>query len=368
MIRRLITVSAAILALICANASAAEYISAYSQDNSYTVAKEDWMGEKVIISDYDKNGSLIGCGMYTAENGVFTIPANKLSDLSRAWFPVTDEVLDVKLAKPSATEAPEPTSQPTEAPETTLQPTAAPDLSYPAVYGKELNAVNAFAVVNDVVSATVDGEECFEVSLFFQGRETTVVLPADLPISSPSDEFSYMDGKNAGALMTGDVIFTRKDLFGEYAVLSLIYRPLDAETVLSDSHGASFEKLISAEGKVAWSVMRYGSPAKGDGTSYAFGVVYERLSGELALIGPDGNTNDALYIPTQNDTIVYRYDASVRNNPLSVERVSSIRGISGAKPDDNGFITYGDASKYTYALVRTIDGTATDIVVFTNYR
>lgn len=370
-VRKLIAILAAALALTYAQASAAEVIPAYGGDGCYEITQPNGTDGRVIISDYDDGGRLIGCGMYTAQNGVFTVPSDKLGNLSRAWFLGTDEVMEIKLVPASQT--PQPTVTPTETPtpEPDVKPTSTPDRSYPAVYGKEINAVNAFSVVKDVVETTVDGEDYFEADLLFQGEETKALIPTDLLIGASSEEFSYMDGKNAGALREGDVIFTRKSLTGKYAVLSLIYRPLDEDIVTSDAdYGKSFEKLISSDGKVAgfdWSVMKYGSDG-GSGTSYAFGIVYERNPGEIVLIGPGGDTNAALYIPAQNDTIVYEYDMSVRKNPLTVSKLSALRGISGAKPGDDGIIDYSDASKYTYALVRTVDGDAMDIAAFTNYR
>ncbi len=380
MVGKFIAAIAAALVFTCASASAEETVTGYTQDNMFVINQNEQTGSSVIISDYSESGKLAASGIYFAdENGLFKIPIDRLTSSARAWFIGSDKVIPVSdiaetdapsgTAEPAVTEAP----QATAAPEATHtpKPTTAPHSSYPEIYGKEINAVNAFSVVEDVAAATVDGEEYFEATLLFQGSETKAMIPADLLIGASSEEFSYMDGKNAGALEEGDVIFTRKNLMGEYAVLSLIYRPLNEDIAVSGvDYGSSFEKLISSGGKVAgydWSVMKYGSDG-GRETSYAFGVVYERNAGEIALLGPDGDTNNALYISARNDTIVYEYDMSARRNALTVSKISGVRGISGAKPDENGIIDYTDASKYTYALVRAVDGTATDIIVFTNYR
>ena len=359
MIRKLTAIIAAALALTCAAASAEELL----------IEKENWTGSSVIISDYDKSGKLSSSRMYTAENGMFKIPSEELNESSRLWFTGSDKVVtasDLTFVTP----APEP--QATQTPQPTSAPTSAPGSSYPSIYGKEINAVNAFSVVKDVVSALDDnGEEVYDAVLLFQGKEIKAQLPADLAITSSSEEFSYMDGKNAGALKTGDVIFTRKSLTGKYAVLSLIFRPLDEDIISSGTdYGANFEKLISAGGKTAgnWNTQSFSSNTPTGGTVYAFGVVYDKMPGELTLLGPDGDTNKAVYIGLQNDSIVYEFDASARTNPLSISRISSIRKLPGAKPDENGIIDYGKSLNYSYALVRAIDGTATDIIVFTNYR
>lgn len=364
MIRKLTAIIAAALALTCTAASAEELL----------IEKEDWTGSSVIVSDYDASGRLAASRMYTAENGMFKIPSEELNESSRLWFTGSDKVVkasDLTFTTPAPTPTPTPEPQATQAPQPTSAPTAEPK-SYPSVYGKEINAVNAFSVVLDTALSMNDkGEDVYETSLLFQGKEITAQLPADLEITSSSDEFSYMDGKNAGALKTGDVIFTRKNLTGKYAVLSLIFRPLDEDIISSGvDYGANFEKLISSGGKTAgsWNTQSFNSNAPAGGTVYAFGVVYDKTPGELTLLGPDGDTNKAVYIGLQNDSIVYEFDASARTNPLSISRVSSIHKLPGAKPDENGIIDYGKSLNYSYALVRAIDGTATDIIVFTNYR
>ncbi|MGN0149234.1 MAG: hypothetical protein ACI4C7_03175 [Clostridia bacterium] len=334
----------------------------------------------VILNGYDENGILKASELFASENGEFHVPSKLAEYKLRAVFTEDGSLYDVELEEaPAETAVPEATASPapTEAPEATAVPTVKPTSSpktFPAIYEREIDAVNAFAVVKNVsIGENDNGEECYYIDTLYQGREFSVEVDESVAISSASDAFSYMKGADARALNKGDVIYFSANLSGKINNISLIYRPLDTNIVTDGvDYGNSFSKLISDNGNVAgksgWSVLSYG---KGNGSGkyqFAFGPIMDKSTGELVLIGADGNENDALYLSIEKDTIVYVCDMAAKRE-VSIGNVGNL--VKSAIPknaaDSNGKITYSDSYKTNYALVRTVNGTATDIVIYTNY-
>ena len=90
-------------------------------------------------------------------------------------------------------------------------------------------------------------------------------------------------------------------------------------------------------------------------------------SNSLTLINKSGSTDNVIEVDTKKDTIVYTCDVANKNE---VE-IASVGDITSTIPkstfDKDNTIDFTNDYSYNYALVRVVDGTATDIVVYENY-
>lgn len=373
-------------ALLCAAAlltttAFADSVSGLSDGKSILIDAKD--KSLIILNGYDESGKLKASELFTVENGRFEIPAELAQYKLRGNFTDGSGFFDIEIEeKPAETANPEATETPaaTEAPETTAAPTAAPTStpeavkSFPSIYERGADAVNAFAVVKSVsVSINDNGEECYNLNTLYQGKEFSVDVDKSVQVSSASDEFSYMLGADAGAFLEGDVIYFAANLSGEINKLSFIYRPIKSNIVTDgNDYGNNFAGLISDNGSVAgqsgWSVLNYGASSGSGRYQFAFGVISNKESSTLVLLGADGDENNALYLSIEPDTIVYVCDMSSKQK-VTIGSVANLTKSSIPKSavDSDGRVTYSDSYKMNYALVRQVNGTATDIVIYKNY-
>lgn len=373
MVKKLVAV---MLAFVAASTVAfADGITGTLNEGIITIDTND--KDRLILNGYDDNGILQYSGLFTAENDRFEIPAELTQYSLRACF-VGEGFFDVDIeeqteqpvqtAEPVQTEEPAATSAPTSEPEATDAPQ-----KFPSIYEREVDAVNAFAVVDKISSGLDDDEEeVYYADVLYQGSEMTVPIKQDVLITSASDAFSYMEGLAAGALKEGDVVFLAANLSGDVSSIGFIYRPQENNIVTDgNDYGDSFLNLISDNGKVAgqsgWSVLRYGGSLSAK-YQFAFGVIKDKSANTLTLLGPDGDENNEMYLTLESNTIVYICDMSAKRE-VSIGSVSNITKSSIPKSaiDDNGIVTYSDSFKTNYALARLVNGTVTDIVIYTNY-
>ncbi|MCC8169755.1 MAG: hypothetical protein LIO59_05245 [Oscillospiraceae bacterium] len=373
MVKKLVAV---MLAFVAASTVAfADGITGTLNEGIITIDTND--KDRLILNGYDDNGILQYSGLFTAENDRFEIPAELTQYSLRACF-VGEGFFDVDIeeqteqpvqtAEPVQTEEPAATSAPT----SELEATDAPQ-KFPSIYEREVDAVNAFAVVDKISSGLDDDEEeVYYADVLYQGSEMTVPIKQDVLITSASDAFSYMEGLDAGALKEGDVVFLAANLSGDVSSIGFIYRPQENNIVTDgNDYGDSFLNLISDNGKVAgqsgWSVLRYGGSSSVK-YQFAFGVIKDKSANTLTLLGPDGDENNEMYLTLESNTIVYICDMSAKRE-VSIGSVSNITKSSIPKSviDDNGIVTYSDSFKTNYALARLVNGTVTDIVIYTNY-
>lgn len=386
MVKRLLAVKAvaAVLltvALLLPVAASADGITGFSDGKSILIDAQD--KNLMILNGYDENGKLKASKMFTAENGEFEIPAELAQYRLRAGFTDDSGFYDVEIeektaetAAPEPAETPEATAGPTEAPVRTAAPASEPasSSSYPDIYERGVDAVSAFAVVKSVsLSINTDGEECYSLEVLYQGQECIVDIDKSVEISSASDEFSYMKDADAGALLEGDVIYFAANLSGKINKLSFIYRPVKSNIVTNgNDYGNNFSRLISDNGSVAgqsgWSVLKYGASNGNARYQFAFGVIEDKNSGSIVLLGADGDKNNALYLSIAQNTIVYVCDMSDKQK-VSVGTAASLvkSSIPKSAADSDGRVTYSDSYRTNYAFVRLVNDMATDIVIYTNY-
>lgn len=341
-------------------------------DNTYSTEYNDVNSTKAVLSIY-KDGVLVYSTMseYFEDKYTFEIPDELSGSDARICY-VGGEIYDAVLKEstatstPAATASPNPTQTASPKPEATEKPTRTP---YPSVYPRQIDAINAFAVVENVSQTMVDGEEYYTVKMLYQGSEISVNVRTTVKVVSSSDAYKEITGYDARALRDGDVIHFTTDLQGRIESIEFIYRPDFQDYINSDiDTGANFSKLISASGVVAnrpdWKVAAYGGSNSGY-EMYAFGVPVESKRGSLVLADKAGKIMD---VSIDSGTMVYTVSGESRGSKSVFEgngyNAVSVTYVPRDLYDGEKVSSWEGIEDITYALVRIIDGTATDIVVF----
>lgn len=277
----------------------------------------------------------------------------------------------------SATATPEATAAPTAAPEETPEPAKTPEATTaPAKttentpYEKAADAIYAPALITSIAqSKDSKDEEVYSLTVMYQGNEVSVNVPEDLAIKTAPDEYASLIGKNAGSLKKGDVVIMTANIAGtKIKTLDLLFRPTKDDIATGETnYGASFEKLFSSGGLVAgkWKAARYGEKISGD--EYAFGVVAKSSGNVLTLLNKSGITDNALEIDMAKNVYVYSCDVSGKEYGFDIGGKGNIEvSLPSSILNDDTYEFDGNTS-YNYALVRIVDGTATEIIEYTNY-
>ena len=332
-----------IIALVLA-ASAVMGSAAFAQ----TFKLESTAGTKAIVMCYDENGKLVYSKLCKAENDSFE------ADIPSEYDGMRKRVYYVD-AKPTAT--PKPTSKPSE---------------YPPIYEKAVDAIYAPALVKDVETRTnSNDEDMYAVTLFYHGKEMTIGIEEDLTISTAPEEYSSMKGKTMDSLQRGDVICLTANVAGDtIRTVDFIFRPTEEDIATGDTdYGTNFEKLFAANNKVAnqWTVMKYGEKPSSDRYQYAFGIIGKKDGNVLTLINKDGDEDNAIEVDMQSDTMVYTCAVDGKEYEVEIGDTSSIETTIPKSMFDRGPVELNDDYSYNYALVRMVDGIATDIILYNNY-
>lgn len=358
----------------------AENIDANYTDN---VLSFEQTGENIaVVSCYDENGKLCYSNMYKSNDGKFSagVPEKYKDMKTKVYFVNSKEIKEVSINDEILpTEAPNVTAVPTKAPLATetpspaTKPTAKPSTDKtPSIYEKEVDAVYAPAVVKEVEITTKDGEDMYAVTLLVQGKEIKTLIENDVTFETSSEAYLFMKGKDAGNLEEGDVICLTANVAGtRINHIYFVYRPQEEDIITnSEDFGTNFENLITENGSSVanqWKLMKYGEKASNDRYQYAFGLVGKVSSNTLTLVNKSGSTDNVIEVDMSKDTMVYTCDVSNKNE---VE-IASVGDITSTIPkstfDKDETIDFTNDYSYNYALVRVVDGTATDIVIYENY-
>ena len=353
--KKIIAITLAVSAMM-STVAFAENINANYTDN---VLSFEQTGENIaVVSCYDENVKLCYSNMYKSEDGNFSadIPKAYKGMKTKVYFVNSKEIKEVSVSDD-------------------VQPTATPSVTptaTPSIYEKVTDAIYAPAVVKEVETTTKDGEDMYAVTLLAQGKEIKTLIENDVTFETSSEAYSFMKGKDAGNLEEGDVISLTSNVAGtRINHMYFIYRPQDEDIITgSQDFGTDFEKLITENGSSVanqWKLMKYGEKASSDRYQYAFGLIGKVGSNSLTLINKSGSTDNVIEVDTKKDTIVYTCDVSNKNE---VE-IASVGDITSTIPkstfDKDNTIDFTNDYSYNYALVRVVDGTATDIVVYENY-
>ena len=338
-----------------------------------------------VVAVYE-NGALYSCasGVYDSGSVYADIKLPTGEYAAKAFF--TDEgtvAIEKGRLNPipdKATPSPEvsPTPTLTPSPEPTAQPTAAaskaPRPTYHPAYESEKSAVEAIAVVESVgVTADAD-ENKNEIKALYRGAEISFVMDQEINISSAPTEHAYMTGADVMSLKKGDVIMITCRVSGGIKRVDLIARPPVNDVITdADTFGTSFENLFSTNGAVAargdWSVLQYGKKVPSKGTYYAFGLIRDKSKNTIELMNAGGLENDALYLDLSENVIVYTCDVENKTE-LSIGGAGNIvrsEIVKSDLDDDDNVISWEEGRNYNYALVRVVDGTVPEMVVYTGY-
>lgn len=367
--------------ILSAAIAAAAAISVYAQDNDVVLT----VTGNALQTDYNdsdsgtavlcfyENDMLVYSAMAKIENNVYSFDIDeKYYDYDMRIGYIGGEVYDAVISEgssPSESAVPTATSAPvqTETPSATASP-APTKTPYPDIYPRSLDAINAPMVVKSNDATLVDGEEYYDLTVLYQGAESVISVRGSAQIKSAPDSQQYLVGMNAGALQEGDVIHLTAYASGPIKSIEFIYRPDATDYINSDYDGGDdFRELYSDSGKVAgsWSAMSYNSvTATGDG--YIFGVPVKATRGYMILANKDGEIKE---INMAEGTIVYTVNNASKKNKTEITGTGFSSVTSTFVANDDFYETpvdWTDVEDITYALVRVIDGVATDIVVFTN--
>ena len=362
--KKIIAITLAVSAMM-STVAFAENINANYTDNVLSFEQTD---ENIaVVSCYDENGKLCYSNMYKSEDGNFSadIPKEYKGMKTKVYFVNSKEIKEVSVSddvQPTATPSVTPTATPsaTEKPSATTVPTTKPSTDTPSIYEKVTDAIYAPAVVKEVETTTKDGEDMYAVTLLAQGKEIKTLIENDVTFETSSEAYSFMKGKDAGNLEEGDVISLTSNVAGtRINHMYFIYRPQDEDIITgSQDFGTDFEKLITENGSSVanqWKLMKYGEKASSDRYQYAFGLIGKVGSNSLTLINKSGSTDNVIEVDTNKNEV----------------EIASVGDITSTIPkstfDKDNTIDFTNDYSYNYALVRVVDGTATDIVVYENY-
>ncbi len=348
----------------------------YAYDNKVYTEYNDGDASAAVLSFYNDGVlSYSAMAMRTESGYSFNVPEEYLGERARICyigggiFDMEIEEMESPSASPSA--SPEASEAPSASPEATASP--APERTpVPEAYERELDAIHAPAVVMGISQTQIDGEYYDTLRMLYQGSEVTVSIRDQVTIVSAPDASEYLVGQGTDALREGDVIHLTADLQGRVRSIEFIYRPDFQNYVVSGGdYGTDFSKLISDSGVVAnqsgCSVASYSRGTSGSGTQYAFGVPVDVRGNVLTMANEDGTAMD-VYVNSK--AMVYTVRNSSRGDNVefagngcnAVDRTY----VPDSAFDENGNISsWSDIDVTSYALVRIVNGTATDIVVFT---
>lgn len=335
----------------------AESIDAVYNGSELQTEQRDGMGDYLVIACYDKDGRLTYAAHTKAENGNYHIALPKAYDTVRA-YDMEKNMYDVNITAPSPTVSAEPTLAPekTEPPKKYVHP----------AYENETDQVTAFAVVEKVSYAVnAYGEDVYRITSLIQNQRVDVEVENDVVIKSAPDILKGLEGAALSALKEGDAIYYETTLAGDRVkAVDLIYRP-------AAFSNESLMKSFTSDGSAAglWSAAQFGHKIPSDRYVYAFGIITDRAGDTITLYPSSGSEKEALNIDYTKNTVTYVYDIET-GDPPEIANSSAITksAIPKAAYDDYDNITYSSDYDYSLALVRMVEGTAADIIIYKNIK
>lgn len=282
--------------------------------------------------------------MYCVGIGLFDVELKEYDAVSSATY--ADAVSGATTKSEAETPSPAPAAEPT------ATATAAPvKTPVPDVYEKNLDAVNAPAVIQSISEQKIDGETYYVTRMLYQGEEITHNIRDTVTINNAPSEHSYVLRQTAAALRKGDIIHFTCNLQHLIKSIDLIYRADFVNYVMSGGdYGTRFSKLIGKDGY----------------STYAFGVPVKTGKGYVLLADTSGKTTE---VDVSQKAFIYKISAKARNDKAELAGVGGLVidkvYVPNAGFDDNDNVTYwDDVDINAYALLRVVNGTATEAFVF----
>lgn len=389
--KRLLALAAALVmtAGISANAALltdANSVTAVQTGDEVSITAKAGMDGMAVAAFYDKDGRLVYANGVKPVDGEYKLTVKADYKKARLYYGEAVynvvsalEIAPIRTRKPDAEIPPQPTQKveimgvttptpvtdATAAPTTTKKPLA-------SVYEKEADAIRAYYVVDEVASYMKDNADAYLITAYRQGEKVEVSVDADKLISAAPELYSGLTGLNAGALEKGDVVVFGTNLSRtEVRDIKLIYRITDIFG--GEEYGADFERLLANDGKVggesAWTVMPFGKRSNAK-YQYAFGIITAKHGSSFTLYPLSGEGDKQTEIDFAKDTYVYTCDMdSKRREPvIGIGGVMDIAksGIPSSAFDDAENVTFTGDYRYNLALIRLVNGTAAEVVVYQN--
>ena len=336
----------------------------YSQNGALIIES----GQDAVVSCYDDSGRLVYSNIYpSADNKVKIFLPEKYLDMEkRVYISGSEGVFRLEEEYPS------PSAQPSASPEATPEASSEKP-PYPSIYPRETDAINAFAVCERVlITQNSDNEDAYLIEAFYQGQKTEFIVPANVNIASAPLKNYYLNGQDASALKKGDVFKLTYNLSKtRIQRIDFLFRP-DIKNIASDNedYGENFEKLFSFNGTVGgmtnWTAAKYGRKNSSK-YQYAFGIVVDKSKNHISLMNKGGRPDEIMDIDIESGTIVYTCDVSEKYEIKSTDYSGITKTFVPSSLFDNEEIIWTPGYDYSYAFVRIIKGTATDIIVYNNF-
>lgn len=346
--------------VIAAAPAYAEEINAVRDKDRVTIEQLAEMPDKVIVTGYDKRGALAYASGAKAENGSYSVILSSELSLIKV-YDMEGTIYDVNMTVPNESEAPQISSTPvvTEAPTAAVKPTATRKPLNPS-YSREIDQALAPGIVTNVASETNGGDDCCALTVLIQGEEVKVFVSDDRVIENVPSVFSSLKGEQAYSLRKGDVIYFRTNINGdEVRGIDLIYRPTDITKGTPEF--SEFFNGGSSAGQI------YAGNKLTNDRSYVFGIITDKANNCLTLYPADGKADKSFNIDYTGKTVTYIYDMSSKAAPYIASSNEIVKSsIPKSAYDDNDNITFSPEDEYNAALVRIVDKTAVDIIVFEN--
>lgn len=341
--------------------------------------KADGIKNTGIVAGFDENGILLAatkCDIIIGNdfcNTEFELNNTDIIDSVRIYFPETGiKIKDfIKYEIPSViSETPE-TEPEIQKPEPDAEITGNENNTAISRYPTEYDAATAFMMVKSVETVADEEAIATKLTVLFRGEETTVTIPEEIVLSAaPYINYELINAP-ASELKPGDVIYCSTNMSGKIRTIELIFRPQKKDIVSQDiNYGNNFELLFSDGNAVTNAnpvpIAVYGG--KIYNRQYAFGVIREKKNGYMELVNKSGIADNNIFINITDNTAVYVYNGTRRNNKVSLGTVAEIEKtwISSEYIDDDFNVTGWDSEYKNYALVRMSDGVALDVAVFYN--
>lgn len=323
-----------------------------------------------LIVTYDKDMVLSGVGIYCEDKEY------GIADGESAFIYDMDTGERTQYFAPAADDEPESEDKPTDEDEpddTVVEPEE--DTSLPTVYETAKDAISAFAIVTDKSQILQNDDTVWKIDVLYQAKTRELYVSDDITITSAPDAYADLAWESASSLKKGDVINITASTTGKIKGINLIMR-LDGYDIINDDmdYGYDFEYLYSSGGVVKWGnesypIHRFGKDTSGR-VQYQFGLIHVKRNLYYTITNKAGKQNEIIDIGILPDTIVYVCDVG-RKYEITLGNTSDITASlipSDSFDDEGNIISWSDEGEYSYALSRTIDGFAAEVVVFTNLK
>ncbi len=237
---------------------------------------------------------------------------------------------------------------------------------YPNIYEKDVYAYTAPAMIKKIKTDFVNDEIVYRATILLWGEEKEIIFDEDCQIKSASEAYADAEGEGAGYLKPGDTITINYPFKDKQNDISLIYRPQKTDPLKNLDKVNGFYPLYSKNLLTGgmWPM------ANDRSVGYYFGIVETVENRYLTLLTGNGSKKYSVDISFTDDTAAYCFDVS-DSKSASISTPSSLvpAFLTDEEFDENGNLIISDETEpKCYALVRTLDSLAVDIIYYDGFR